>query len=55
MKERKWALGDDTVEGLYKYKNLGVPKNYWGSFASNISDNIDKTRKKGRHDFLIQC
>ena len=46
MKEREWALGDDTVEELYEYKNLGVLKNYCGSFASNVSDNIDKTRKK---------
>ena len=46
MKEREWALGDDTVEELYEYKNLGVLKNCCGSFASNISDNIDKTRKK---------
>ena len=46
IKERERALGDDTVEELYEYKNLGVPKNYGGSFASNISDNIDKTRKK---------
>ena len=46
MKEREWVLGDDTVEELYGYKNHGVLKNYCGSFASNISDNIDKTRKK---------
>ena len=46
MKECEWALGDDTVEELYEYKNLGVLKNYCGSFASNISDNIDKMRKK---------
>ena len=46
MKKREWALRDDTVEELYEYKNLGVLKNYCGSFASNISDNIDKTRKK---------
>ena len=46
MKEREWALGDDTVEELHKYKNLDVLKNYCGSLASNISDNIDKTRKK---------
>ena len=46
MKEREWALGDDMVEELYEYKNLGVLKNYCGSFASNISGNIDKTRKK---------
>ena len=46
MKEREWAIGDDTVEELYEYKNLGVLKNYCGSFASNVSDNIDRTRKK---------
>ena len=46
MKECEWALGDDTVKELYEYKNLGVLKNYCGSFASNVSDNIDKTRKK---------
>ena len=39
-------INDDTVEELYEYKNLGVLKNYCSSFASNISDNIDKTRKK---------
>ena len=46
MKEREWALGDDTVEELYECKNLGDLKTYCGSFASNISDNIDKTREK---------
>ena len=46
IKEREWALGDDTVEELYEYKNLGVLKHYSGSFASSVSDNIDKTRKK---------
>ena len=28
MKEREWILGDDTVDELYEYKNLGVLKNY---------------------------
>ena len=46
MEEREWALGDDTVEELYQYKNLGVLKNYCGSFASSVFHNIDKTRKK---------
>ena len=40
MKEREWVLGDHKVEELYEYKNLGVLKNYCGSFASYISDNI---------------
>ena len=45
MKECEWALGDHTVEELYEYKNPDVLKNYCDSFASNISANIDKTRK----------
>ena len=46
MKERKWNLGDDNVNELYKYKNLGVVKNYTGSFSSNVEENIGKTCKK---------
>ena len=34
------------ISGMLLYKNLDVLKNYCGSFASNISDNIDKTRRK---------
>ena len=33
------------MEELHEYKNLGVLKNYVGSFSPNIDDNIDKTRK----------
>ena len=39
-------LGNETVNERYEYKNLGVVKNYAGSFSSNVEDNIDKTRKK---------
>ena len=46
LKNREWFLGDTKVEELYEYKNLGVLKNYVGSFSSNIDDNIDKTREK---------
>ena len=46
MKERDWTLGDTKVDELYEYKNLGVLRNYAGSFTSNILDNIEKTRKK---------
>ena len=46
MKEREWTPGDTKVDELYEYKNLGVLKNYAGSFTSNILDNIEKTRKK---------
>ena len=51
MKAREWVLGDDTVEEFFEYKNLGVPKNYCGSFVSNISNDIDKTRKKADMTF----
>ena len=46
LKNCELLLGDTEVEELYEYKNLGVLKNYVGSFSSNIDDNIDKTRKK---------
>ena len=46
LKNHEWFLVDTKVEELYEYKNLGVLKNYVGSFSSNIDDNIDKTRKK---------
>ena len=36
MKERELILGDGTVDELYEYKNLGVLKNYIGSFSSNV-------------------
>ena len=39
-------LGNETVDERYEYKNLGVVKNYVGSFSSNVEDNIDKTRRK---------
>ena len=45
-KNCEWFLGDTKVEELYEYKNLGVLKNYVGSFSPNIDDKIDKTRKK---------
>ena len=46
MKNRKWLLGDTTIDELYEYKNFGVLKNYVSSFSLSVEDNIDKTRKK---------
>ena len=46
MNEREWLLDDESVDELYEYKNLGVVKDYTGSFSSNVQDNIDKTRKR---------
>ena len=53
IKQRNWVLGNEIVHERYEYKNLGVVKNYAGSFSSNVEDNIDKTRKKGRYDICI--
>ena len=37
MNEREWRLGDDDiVQELYEYKNLGVLKDYIGSFSSKM-------------------
>ena len=46
MQNRNWVLSDDNVDELYEYKNLGILRNYVGSFSSNIDDNIEKTQKK---------
>ena len=51
MQNRKWVLGDDNVDELYEHKNLGILKNYVGSFSSNIDDNFEKTQKKARMIF----
>ena len=46
MKNRVWLLRDTIVDDeLHEYKNLGVLKNYVGSF-SNVEDNIQRTCKK---------
>ena len=46
MKVRTCVLGGKSATELYKYKNLGVAKNYIGSFSTNADNNIDKTLKK---------
>ena len=46
MNEREWKLGNDIVDEVNEKKNLGVLKNYIGSFSSNVTDNIEKTMKK---------
>ena len=47
MSEREWKLGNDIVEmKVCEYKNLGVLKNYVGSFCANVTDNIEETREK---------
>ena len=46
--------GRGYVDELYEYKNLGIVKNYIGSFSSNIDDNIEKIRSKGEMIFTSQ-
>ena len=46
MKICEWIFGGEIVGELYEYKYLGVLKNYIGSFASTIDDNIEKTHSK---------
>ena len=53
MKERTWFLGGEFVAELYEYKNLGVVKNYIGSFSTNVDDNIVKL-EKSRHVIFLE-
>ena len=46
--KRSWALGEKVVEEEDQYKNLGVVKNYAGSFQFDVYEVIEKTRKKAR-------
>ena len=53
MTEREWILGNDVVDELNEYKNLGVIKNYVGSFSSNVDGNIEKTLKKAKMSLTV--
>ena len=46
MKQRNWHVGPTYIDERDEYTNLGVYKNYCGSFAKNIDESITKTRKK---------
>ena len=46
MNEREWLLGDESVDELYEYKNLGVVKNYTGSFSFNVKSSLIKHEKR---------
>ena len=43
---RKFFIGSSLIEETKEYTNLGIYKNYCGSFSTNIDENITKTRKK---------
>ena len=54
MKVRNWTLGSESVSELYEYKNLGVVKNYIGSFSTNADENIEKNTQRSWHDILLK-
>ena len=54
MKRHERILGEDTVDKLYEYKDLGVAKNYIGSLSSDADDNIEKTHNKAGMIFSSQ-
>ena len=43
---RKFFIGSSLIEEVKGYTNLGIYKNYCGSFATNIDKNITKARKR---------
>ena len=43
---RKYFIGSSLLEEVQEYTNLGIYKNYCGSFATNTDENITKARKK---------
>ena len=43
---RHWELDGNVVTELNEYKNLGVVKNYTSSSRLDISEAIEKTRKR---------
>ena len=53
MKARQWNVGPNSIYELSEYVNLGVLKNYCGSFDKNIDENIAKTRKRKECCFLL--
>ena len=48
---RSWKLGDEVVEELNEHKNIGIVKNYVGSFQSDVDEAIEINKKKGWNDF----
>ena len=53
MKVRNWTLGSESVSELYEYKNLGVVKNYIGSFPPMLMRTLKK-HAKSWHDILLK-
>ena len=43
---RKFVIGSSPIEELKDYTDLGIYKNYCGSFVTNIDENITKARKR---------
>ena len=49
MKACQWNVGPNSIYESSEYVNLGVLKNYCGSFDKNIDENITKDKEKGRN------
>ena len=46
VKQRDWNVGPTHIDERDEYTNLGVYKNYCGSFTKIIDESITKTQKK---------
>ena len=46
VKQRNWHVGPTHIDNRDEYTNLGVYKNYCGSFTKHIDESITKTLKK---------
>ena len=40
---KSWKLGDEVLGESNEYKNLGIVKNYVGSFQSDVDEAIEET------------
>ena len=46
MQSRKWVLGDDNVDELYEYKNLGVLKTMSVRFLSTLMITFKRHKRR---------
>ena len=53
MKVRQWKVDPNHIYEKSEHVNLGVFKNYCGSFDKNIDENITKARKKAEMLFSV--
>ena len=46
MQSRNWVLGDDNVDELYEYKNLGILKNYVDPSLSTLMITLKRHKRR---------